>query len=112
MALLPFLPLILGLLVLSAPATAQRPPLAYVSNNLSRTLSVIDTGTRTLIATIPLPATPRKLAVSADGALAYVTARAPDSVLVVDLATGTTINEITDASFNAPEGIALSPSRR
>lgn len=47
-------------------------PLAYVSNEDSQTLSVIDTGTDSVIATIPVGTRPRGVRVTDDGSTVYV----------------------------------------
>jgi YVTN family beta-propeller protein len=58
---------------------------AYVTNNASNTVSVIDTGGGAVTATIPVGARPVGVAVSPDGRHAYITNAASDTVSVIDL---------------------------
>ncbi len=87
-------------------------PLVYVSNTISRTVSVIDVAAHTVV-DIPIPATPRKFAVSADGSLAYLAVRDPDGVMLVDLIARTVKEQqVADPthSLDGPEAVALSPT--
>src|SRR5688500_4331384 len=68
-----------SLLALLVPlaAHAQRPAaprgaLAFVSNEGSNDVSVIDLVSRTVVATIPMPARPRGIQASADGRSVFV----------------------------------------
>ena len=54
-------------------ATAQAQTRAYVTNNGSNTVSVIDTATNTVVATIPVGFRPFGVAITPDGTRAYVT---------------------------------------
>jgi YVTN family beta-propeller protein len=56
----------------TAPAAASSGELAYVTNEDSQELSVIDTRTDSLIATIPVGTRPRGVKVSPDGRTVYV----------------------------------------
>jgi YVTN family beta-propeller protein/VCBS repeat-containing protein len=82
---------------------------AYIVNNGSGTVSVIDTATNTVIgAPIPVGSAPFGVAISPDGGRAYVTTLADDTVSVIDTATNTVIgNPIAVGNF--PYGIAVSP---
>ena len=62
---------VLGLLLLNATA-AQAAPFAYISNGASSTVSVVDTATNTVIATVPVGTGPGAVAVTPDGARVYV----------------------------------------
>src|SRR5256886_13710269 len=53
-------------------ATAQAQTRAYVTNESSNTVSVIDTATNTVVATIPVGAVPAAVAITPDGTRAYV----------------------------------------
>jgi YVTN family beta-propeller protein len=56
----------------SAPAAAAQGPLLYVSNELSRDVSVVDAATRRVVATIPVGERPRGIQLSPDGRQVYV----------------------------------------
>lgn len=47
---------------------------AYVANDFDNTVSVIDIATNTVVATVPVGGAPLALAITPDGAFAYVTA--------------------------------------
>src|SRR5438128_5291975 len=53
-------------------ATAQAQTRAYVTNESSNTVSVIDTATNTVVATIPVGPVPVGVAITPDGTRAYV----------------------------------------
>src|SRR5712671_688732 len=82
------LPLALTLACLLAPAST-RAQNAYITNQSSSTVSVIDTATDTVIATIPVDLTPFGVAVSPDGSKVYVTNISSNTVSVIDTATNT-----------------------
>ena len=54
-------------------ATSQAQTRAYVTNQLDNTVSVIDTATHTVLATIPVGAVPVGVAITPDGTRAYAT---------------------------------------
>jgi YVTN family beta-propeller protein len=96
---------ILGL-TLSAALPVHAEPFAYVANENSDNVSVIDTATNAVVATVPAGAS-RGVAITPDGAVAYVT----DTffhVKVID----TVANEVV-ASVNwvggGPDGVAITP---
>ena len=68
---------------------------AYVVNESSGTVSVIDTATNTLTTQIPVPDYPLRAAFSPDGARLYVVSYPNDRVSVIDTATNTVIADIT-----------------
>ncbi len=80
--------LVLAALVTAmAPAPASATPFAYVGSNVGgNSVKVIDTATNTVVATVPMDATPGGIAVSPDGSRVYVT---PYSIKVIDTATNT-----------------------
>jgi YVTN family beta-propeller protein len=80
------LALTLACLLGLASARAQN---AYITNQSSNTVSVIDTTTDTVIATIPVGQTPFGVAVSPDGRQVYVTNVFSNTVSVIDTATST-----------------------
>jgi YVTN family beta-propeller protein len=82
------LALALTLACLLAPALA-RAQNAYITNQSSNTVSVIDTVTNTVSATIPVGLTPFGVAVSPDGSKVYVANISSNTVSVIATATNT-----------------------
>jgi YVTN family beta-propeller protein len=81
---------------------------AYITNSGSNNVSVIDTATNTVGATVPVSA-PGTVAVTPDGKHAYVTqgfGSAPN-VSVIDTATNTVVDTV--AAGNTPLGVAVGP---
>ena len=93
---------------LGIPAGAARGQRVLVSNEGSGTVSVIDGST--VVATIPVGNRPRGVAVSADGARAYVALGKDDAVAVIDVAARRVIDRIPVGTD--PEQVALSPDGR
>ena len=50
-------------------------PFAYVANNRSHDVSVIDTAGNTVVATVPVDGAPIRIAVTPDGKRAYIAIR-------------------------------------
>lgn len=94
---------------------AMRPVLAaeyaYVPNTGSGTISVIDTGSDTVVKTLPAHGTLGKkllgLAVSDDGKRLFVVDAPANGVRVVDAATGKLIQTIPTGK--SPEGVEIAP---
>lgn len=107
--LLPLATLVLGLSVVASgtPAGATSNCFAYVTNADSGTVSVIDTATNTVSATITTGDVPVGVAVAPDGATAYVTNVASDTVSVIDTATNAVTGTITSPD---PVAVAVSPN--
>src|SRR5215212_1873570 len=63
---------------------ARAAPIAYVPNEGSGTISVIDTGTDTVTATLKFGQKPRGIALSADGARLYLSDQSLNALIVVD----------------------------
>src|SRR5260370_41525163 len=80
------LALTLGCLLGPASARAQN---AYITNQVSNTVSVIDTAIDMVIATIPVGLAPVGVAVSPDGTKVYITSGTVNTVSVIDAATNT-----------------------
>jgi YVTN family beta-propeller protein len=109
---------------LAASAVAQQPADAYriyVANEYGADISVIDTATDTLIATIPISGRPgdvrpRGMAVSPDGSVIYVSISdfnpqfetPEDKIVAIDVRTNEVLREFI-AGGN-PERIALDPA--
>jgi YVTN family beta-propeller protein len=79
----------------------------YVANVSNQTVSVIDTATNTVPATIIVGLGPTGVAVSQDGSKVYVTNADSDSVSVIDTATNTVTATVPVGSFSA--GVAVTP---
>jgi YVTN family beta-propeller protein len=88
--------------------SAQAQTRAYVTNGSSNTISVIDTASETVVATIPVGVIPFGVAITPDGTRAYVTNIQDNTVSVIDSATNTVIATIPVG--NSPEGIAITPN--
>src|ERR1035438_4537207 len=100
----------------------------YVANSGGGTVSVIDTATNTVVATVQMQNFPCQIAITPDGAFAYVTeflgdpapthqhralAHAPQQqalvlLEVIDTATNQVVSSI--ANLNAPSAVAISPN--
>ncbi|MGH2670667.1 MAG: beta-propeller fold lactonase family protein, partial [bacterium] len=80
----------------------------YVTNERSNTVSVIDTATDTLTATVLVGTAPRGVAVHPAGTFVYVANLASDTVSVIDAATNTVIETIPVGLF--PQGVAVHPA--
>jgi YVTN family beta-propeller protein len=95
------------------PALAEIQEFAYVTNSASDTVSVIDTATNTVVATIAVGDNPQGVAVSPDGTRAYVTNGGsgdvgdPGTVSVIDTATNRVIVQIPVGL--SPGGVDVTP---
>jgi YVTN family beta-propeller protein len=69
--------------------TAQAQPFAYISNSGSNTVSVINTATNTVVATVSVGTNPFGVAMTPDGSRVYVTNEGSNTVSVIDTATNT-----------------------
>ena len=107
-AVLPSLVLV-GLLSLVA-MTAMAGPAAYVANEKSGTLSVIDTERDEVVGEIRAGARPRGMALGRDGKTLYVSDQPTNALLVVDLATQAVVSKIDLGE--SPEGVSASPDGR
>lgn len=89
----------------SSPAAAPR---AYVTNAYSSSVSVIDTSTNSVVASIPVGTSPGRLSISADGTRAYVPNAGTSSVSVINTATNTVVATI--AVNSGPAVAAVTPN--
>src|SRR6266404_2469698 len=83
---------------------------AYITNGGDNSMSVIDTATNTVIATIPVSDRPFSVVVTPDGSKVYVTnnnSGNPRTVSVIDTATNTVIATIHVGA--KPFGVAVTP---
>ena len=69
----------------TAPGGARAAPFAYVPNEGSGTLSVIDTATDQVVGEIAAGKKPRGIVVSADGRTVYVSDQPNNQLVVVDI---------------------------
>ena len=95
----------LSLGALSAPARADS--FAYVTNYRSHNVSVINTATNAVDATVAVGTTPRIVAITPDGAFAYVTNYSSSNVSVINTATNRV--DATVAVGSTPFGVAITP---
>ena len=104
---------------LALPSRAQG-PFAYVTNQSSGTVSVIDTSTNTVVTTISIcgdcSPQPKGLAVTPDGKFVYVANSGNGTVSVIDTSTNTVLPAAIslptfgcDGCFPSPVGVAITP---
>src|SRR5436190_23946305 len=98
----------LGLLTLALAglSLARAAPFAYVPNERSGTVSVIDTANDQVVATIKTGGKPRGIAATPDGRRLYVSDQPSGSLVVVDLATREVSERIPVG--RSPEGVGIS----
>ncbi|MGH6795069.1 MAG: YncE family protein [Methylocella sp.] len=98
---------VLGLGLSARPAAAA--PFAYVTINSGNpgTVSVINTASNTVVATVPVGGQPIGVAVTPDGKHAYVTNQSNDSVSVIDTASNTVVAAVPVGGL--PSGVAITP---
>jgi YVTN family beta-propeller protein len=88
-------------------AKSAPPAFAYVTNVRSNNVSVIDTATNQVVATVAVGSTPFGVAVTSDGTHTYVTNRDSNSVSVIDTATNQVVTTVAVGS--QPLGVAITP---
>jgi YVTN family beta-propeller protein len=94
-------------LALSAAAAG---PKAYVGNFKDSTVSVIDTGSGAVVATIPVAAGPHGMGVTPDGRTVYVSGEGSSDVSVIDTATDRVTGTISVGK--TPHGVAMAADGR
>jgi YVTN family beta-propeller protein len=82
-------------------------PFAYVSNQASNNVSVIDTATNTVVDTVGVGGIPWGVAITPDGARAYVANTGSNNVSVINTATNTVSATVPVGNF--PIGVAITP---
>ena len=87
------------------PAAAA--PFAYVANSDSNTVSVIDTATNKVVATVGVGVNPSGVAVTPDGTHAYVANNGSNNVSVIDTASNTVVATVPVGV--GPDGVAVTP---
>ena len=88
-----------------ATAAFAAGPKAYVGNFKDNTVSVIDTDTGKVVATVPVAAGPHGMAVSPDGRNVYVSGDLASTVSVIDTASDRVAQTIEVGK--APHGLAM-----
>jgi len=79
---------------------------AYVGNTCDSTISVINTATNTVVATVAVGSQPQNMALTPDGALAYTSNFMTGNLSVIDTATNTVVDTV-QAAGTQPLGIAI-----
>jgi len=103
--------LTLGALALAmAFGVAAAGPKAYVGNFKDNTVSVIDSGTGTVVATVPVAAGPHGMGVTPDGRTVYVSGDGSSDVSVIDTASDRVARTINVGK--TPHGVAMAPDGR
>jgi YVTN family beta-propeller protein len=107
--------LILYLTIISSTALADTEQTAssagayaYITNYDDQTVSVINTATNTVTATVPVGRDPYGIAVSPDGTKAYVTNQAINTVSIIDIPTNKVTSKVKVGNY--PWGIAVNPA--
>ena len=96
-------------LCLAFPSLATGAPFAYITNSGSNSVSVIDTATNTVIATVAVGFNPWGVAVHPDGSRVYV-AKYSQTVSVIDTATNTVVGTVQVGTGPAAFGNFIGPA--
>ena len=103
----------LGLLLLSAPA-AQAAPFAYIANYAFGKVSVLDTATNTITATVEGEGNPGQLAINPAGTRVYVANEIrSNNISVIDTATNTIVATVPLGMARVariPQSVAVNPA--
>ena len=97
-------------LLLLCAAAARGDPIAYVSNEKSGSVSLIDVAADKVVGELRAGSKPRGIALSPDGARLYLSDRAANALIVVDLGRREVERQIPLGQ--SPEGIGLSRDGR
>src|SRR6266446_4760422 len=92
-------------MALAIPAQAQTH--AYIVNTGSNSVSVIDTTSNTVVATVSVGGSPLEVAITPDGTRVYVTNGNDNTVSVVDAASNTVVATVRVGAL--PFGVAITP---
>src|SRR5262249_3913693 len=96
-----------------APAASSSPvpaPKAYIGDFKDNTVTVLDTRTNRVLATIPVPARPPRPVVTPDGRKLFVSSDGASTVRVIDTPTDRVAASIEVGK--SPHGLALTPDGR
>jgi len=108
--LVPAIQVVMFALVLAGfgAAAALAQTRGYVTNAQDNTVSVIDTTTASVIATVPVGSSPSSVAVTPNGRFAYVTNQFSNTVSVISAASNTVVATVPVPVF--PGAIAITPN--
>jgi len=99
---------ITALTFLMLVSIASASPFAYITNAQSNSVSVIDTATNKVTATIPVGSNPIGVAINQNGTKVYVGNALSNDISVIDTATNNIIATVRVG--NSPQGVAVSPN--
>lgn len=99
-----------ALACLAVSALAWGAPKAYVGNFKDDTVSVIDTASASVVATVAVGAGPHGMGISPDGRKVYVSGDGASTVTVIDTATDRAAAQIEVG--RSPHGVAMQPDGR
>ena len=94
--------------LMSWAGSASAIPFAYISNSGDGTLSVIDTATNTVVATVPVGSAPAGGRFSPTGTRFYVANSGDNTVSVVDTVNNSVVGTL--AVGTSPIDVAVTPS--
>ncbi|MES2581088.1 MAG: YncE family protein [Pseudomonadota bacterium] len=97
-----------ALCVLLLPVVALGAPFAYITNQIDDNVSVIDTATNTVTATIAVGDFPDAVAFNPAGTRVYVTNRGDATVSVINTTTNTTVATVSVGVD--PRGVVVNPA--
>lgn len=98
----------IGLTLTNLPVEVLAEPFAYVTNQNSNSVSVIDMATNIVTSTIPVGSNPRGAAVTPDGKRVYV-CNGQGTVSVIDTATNSVFTSINLGPQHVPQAVVISP---
>ncbi|QNK68835.1 plastocyanin/azurin family copper-binding protein [Variovorax sp. PAMC26660] len=98
---------VLAALAASVATASAAGPKAYVGNFKDSTVSVIDTDSEAVVATVPVAAGPDGIVVSSNGRSVYVSGSGASAVSEIDAATDRVARSIDVGK--GPQGLALTP---
>ena len=102
--------LLAATMMAAAIAASAAGPQAYVGNFKDNTVSVIDTGTGTVVATLPVASGPHGMTQTPDGRTVYISGDNSSEVSVIDTATNRVTRTIDVGK--TPHGLAMTPDGR
>ncbi|MFA7522924.1 MAG: YncE family protein [Halothiobacillaceae bacterium] len=92
------------------PGLASAAPFAYITNGGDNTVSVIDTATNAVTATVAVGSQPDGVAVSPDGTRVYVANYIDGTVSVIDTATNAVVDTVTVGNGPIAFGAFIGPA--
>ena len=97
-----------SVLLLAAASAVQAQPFAYITNQNSNNVSVIDIATNTVVATVAVGTNPEGVAVNPVDARVYVANFNSNNVSVIDTASNTVVDTVVVGT--GPLGVAVNPA--